>query len=155
MEEILSRFPRLGQNIFNQINDHSLVASRRVSKVWNTFLISDKHFWIRIIKSYQRNQVGFEKQWKSMLQKIPLETSRVMAIAIQKFYRMHNRLERKHSPLHVAAANGNFLLFKYVSERIEEVNPKQSNGFTALHLAAQEGHLQICEYMISNIQGYS
>ena len=66
---------------------------------------------------------------------------------------IHDNTENKQTAVHVAAANGNFLLFKYVSERIEEVNPKQSNGFTALHLAAQEGHLQICEYMISNIQG--
>ena len=91
MEEILLRFPKLGQDIFNLIDDQSLVASRKVNKVWNTFLDNNKLFWIRIIKSYQRNQVGFEKQWKSMLKKIPLETSRVMAIAIQKFYRMHNR----------------------------------------------------------------
>ena len=151
MEEILLRFPKLGQNIFNHIDDQSLVASRKVNKVWNTFLDNNRFFWIRVIKSYRRNQVGYEKEWKAILEKIPLETSREMAVATQKFYKLNNRLERQHSPLHIVADNGICLLFKFVYERIKEVNPKQSNGVSAFHFAAQGGHLQICEYMISKL----
>ena len=81
MEEILLRFPKLGQDIFNQINDQSLVASRKVNKVWNTFLDNNRFFWIRVIKSYRRNQVGYEKEWKAILEKIPLETSREISLS--------------------------------------------------------------------------
>ena len=41
------------------------------------------------------------------------------------------------TPLHEAAGNGHLSLCKFIMENLEDKNPEDSDGFTPLHLAAQ------------------
>ena len=87
MEVIALRFSHLSEGIFNLLNNESIAKCRKVSRFWNQFLDNDKQLWIRIIKSYEQNQAGFEEEWKSVIEKVPLETAKELAVATQKFYK--------------------------------------------------------------------
>ena len=49
MEEVLLRFPHIGERIFDLVEDKDLIKCKNVSKTWRQ-LIPEK-YWIRIIKS--------------------------------------------------------------------------------------------------------
>ena len=63
------------------------------------------------------------------------------------------RLQNQWSPLHIAAECNDLILLKHVMERTEDENHQNSNYFdndlSALHLAAQEGFLKACEFIIN------
>ena len=52
MEEVILRFPHLGQQIFESLNDASLQRNKRVKRSWCYFIDNQKTSWIRIIKYY-------------------------------------------------------------------------------------------------------
>ena len=41
-----------------------------------------------------------------------------------------------------------FELCKFIMSKTENENPKDQDGVTAFHLAAEKGHLEICTYMM-------
>ena len=50
MEQIILRFPHLGQEIFNLLDNNDLEKSREVDKYWNIYIAEQKFYSIRIIK---------------------------------------------------------------------------------------------------------
>ena len=52
MEEVLLRFHYVGQQIFEQLDNKSLVKCREVARSWQQFIDNKKLSWIRIIKKY-------------------------------------------------------------------------------------------------------
>ena len=56
MEEILKRFPQIGEKIFLQLNDDDLQNCRRINKSWKNFIDnpSQKQVCIRIIQGYEK-----------------------------------------------------------------------------------------------------
>ena len=56
MEEILKRFPQIGEKIILQLNDDDIQNCRRINKSWKNFIDnpSQKQISIRIIQAYER-----------------------------------------------------------------------------------------------------
>ena len=56
MEEILKRFPQIGEKIILQLNDDDIQNCRRINKSWKNFIDnpSQKQICIRIIQAYER-----------------------------------------------------------------------------------------------------
>ena len=55
------------------------------------------------------------------------------------------------SPLHIAA-KFELSLFKAIAPKFEDKNPANSFGDTPLLCAVKNGHLDICEYIIDNVE---
>ena len=68
MEEVILRFPHLGEDIFNWMNNENLQRSRNISRSWNDFISNQKFFWIRIIKDFilesNKDYTDCPKKWK-------------------------------------------------------------------------------------------
>ena len=69
-------------------------------------------------------------------------------------YERFPRLQSQWSPLHIAAECNDLILLKHVIERTKDENHVHSyihsdNDLSALHLAAQEGFLKACEFIIN------
>mmetsp|Transcript_45544 Transcript_45544/g.78730 ORF Transcript_45544/g.78730 Transcript_45544/m.78730 type:complete len:446 (+) Transcript_45544:126-1463(+) len=57
----------------------------------------------------------------------------------------------KDLPIHIASQSGSFAIVAYILEKDQESTiPINGLGFTALHLASAEGHLQIVELLVHN-----
>ena len=54
------------------------------------------------------------------------------------------------SPLHVAAKY-ELSLFKEIAPKFEDKNPANSEGDTPIHVAIKNGNLNVCKYIIENV----
>ena len=64
IEEMISRFPKLAQDIFKDLDDKSLKNCLKVSREWSKFILNEKFPWERYIQSIRRNyKLGFDKHW--------------------------------------------------------------------------------------------
>ena len=50
MEEVLARFPTLGEEIFNNLDNPNLTMCKEVGKSFDEFLQKSKVFWTRMIE---------------------------------------------------------------------------------------------------------
>ena len=72
MDQILIRFPVVGQYIFKQLDDKSLGNCRGVNKIWGNFLDHDSLLWRRRIQKYDKNQTEFQDAWNLITTKVPI-----------------------------------------------------------------------------------
>ena len=71
MDELLSRFPDIAEDIFESLDDESLVRCKESSRSISSFMDEDTKFWKRIIRKYLHDQdyynVDFTKNWASLM----------------------------------------------------------------------------------------
>jgi hypothetical protein len=87
INDILARFPVIGQTIFDYLDDQSLKRSREVHSAWSTFLSQNPFYWIRMAKSYLQGQDEFSDDWKNIFDKIPVEIARKFTLGIAHLHR--------------------------------------------------------------------
>ena len=61
MEQAFLRFPHLSENIFDSLDNKSLVDSKEVSKSWYFYLDTQKFLQIRIIKNVEETIERIQK----------------------------------------------------------------------------------------------
>ena len=150
MEDLCRKFPAVAQNVFAKLDDKSLTDCKVVGKVLDDFLNNERFFWIRIIKKYfEHPQSKFSLEWKKAISRTPKTILKQIATAIHQFPTRYYYCSKDWSPLHIAAINGDFTLFKLISDKMTKKNPAGFVGVTPLHMAAEIGHLEICELIIS------
>ena len=145
MDQLLSRFPDIAEDIFENLNDESLVRCKEASRLFSSFMDEDTKFWKRIIRKYLHNEEetnSFKKSWESLidLKQTGPEMLKELGQAVQNYLNRHEgqgsqgkcfeemeetcrHRECSLSPLHVAAEAGNTLLYKFILDRSEEKNP--------------------------------
>ena len=151
MDEILGRFPGLGKEIFDQLDDQDLAKSRRVSKTWKNSIDREKNVWLRTIKK----QFGdFKSQdWQKVLFKIPTNKAKDLALGITQFYKSEPaRFDENWSPLHITVEQGNFNLSQFVLRKVDVKNPKNKKGCTPLQLAAEKGNFDLCRIIFASAE---
>ena len=154
MEEVVIRFPVLGEKIFNQLDYQNLTKCKEVSRSLQKFLEENKVLWKRmIIEKYSANNVEFKDAWKLVTEKVPTQIVKELAQAVEKFYTFHpHRLESQHSPHHIAAEHGNLSLYKFIAQKTNVVHPERSeDGLTGLRSAARE--LKYLKYRLDLFKG--
>ena len=79
MDEVLVRFPLLGQKVFKQLDEESLSKCRFVDKSWQNLMeygkghIENRSVLLkRKIKNFIRKQWVFKNVWTLSLQKVPI-----------------------------------------------------------------------------------
>ena len=121
MDEVLLRFPVVGQKVFEKLDYMSLAKCRNLSKFCKTFLDNDSLVWRRKIKRYTKNQVKFNKHWKLATTKISIDFMKNLTSAVEEFFSRHQswRKDQKYqcSPLHIAAELGHLDIIEYISGR--------------------------------------
>ena len=89
------------------------------------------------------------------MKRVPFETLKLLAMYVEDFYMSNpKRIKFQHSPLHIAAEHGFLSLFEFIYERVgvKNPNPARDDGTTALYMAAQGGHSEICKMIIENVE---
>ena len=82
MEEVLLRFPHIGEQVFEELGDQNLIQCLSVSRNWRNLLEDCKFLWIRMIlgTSNPVNRVNYYKS-KRMLKKSNSQDVKKMQIA--------------------------------------------------------------------------
>ena len=85
MEEICLRFPHLMEQINEELDDKSLTQCKEISKIMCSIIQNQKRFLtITLIKGHVKTL--FEKEWKMVLQKLPVERLNEFIIWVKDFY---------------------------------------------------------------------
>ena len=154
IENILLRFPVIGQEIFKQLNNQDLTKCKEVCHSWGYFLNNETLVWLRMLQKYNKNHVEFQDDWKKVTTKVPCEILKRLAIATEQFYTFcSKRLQFQHSPMHIVSERGILSLCKFIAEKNVVINPRIKDGCSALHFAAHEGHLDVCQLFLLNENG--
>ena len=97
----------------------------------------------------------FENEWKEAVQKTPIEILKKIATEIwTNSDRNIPSFGQGMSPLGIASASGDLDLFTYMmEEKALDLDSKDQNGVTPIHLAAYFGHNDICKVIIGKSEG--
>ena len=150
---MILRFPFVGRNILNRLDNQNLEKSKETSKFLHVFLENDRLLWIRKLRKYNQNHKDFKDEWNSSIEKISVENIKQLVNVLDEFY--HSRSTRphyQHSPLHIIAFQGNLKLFEYIFRQNGLNNPKRSDGLTPLYFSSEKGHLRICSFIIEKVK---
>ena len=152
MENLSNRFPHLTSNILNEVSDQSLFNCKESSRKLNSFIAMEKFFWIRIIRNYRGNFVEFKESWNKTINKSSVYFVTELSQATYRFFaKKSSRFQKQWHPLFIVSDQECLQLFKRIFEKVDNKNPKGYKGLSVLHLAAQEGCLNICKFILENI----
>ena len=158
METIFDRFPTLGDVIFEYLDAKSLANCVEVNKKWQSTIETQKVYLKMKIQNFSKHCNNcVRKEWRMALIKTPFEFLRRLSEYIMEYkcFVCNSESIEKHnckclvfSPTGVAALNGDIDLFKQIAVKTNRKTYILMNSF---HLAAFEGHLEICKWYVKNI----
>ena len=86
MESIFSKIPDLGEKIFKELDNQSLVKCKEVQRSWYNFINEEKFQWLRMIQNYIGDNNEFKTAWRKVLKKAPVDFVTYVAISTQQYY---------------------------------------------------------------------
>ena len=156
MENVLLRFPHLGEAIFQKVDNKSLATCQIVSTSWYRFIQYQKRpKWIRIKRRQVKNLETLSKQ----LNGVPVyDGSQINGLFVRMFFSsIRNKCTFPpggFTLFHLAALNGYYGTCELIIEKmhkIEDKNPLNEWNDTPLHYAAEYGQLEVCQLIIQNV----
>ena len=169
--DMLMRLPHIGKQIFDSVDNSSLLKCKETSRTWYDFIDEQKFSWVRIIQKYvkesNKNYTECPKHWRKLFRKSSVEQVKYLASKIHEdvlFARKHGFTHLSHdgkelTPLHFAVMfthsydsdiiNG---IIKGFLEVDKDKNSRDKNGDTPLHTAARNGNLDITQLIIETIE---
>ena len=155
MENVLLRFPHLGEAIFQKVDNRSLASCQTVSASWYRFIQYQKRpKWIRVKHRQVKNLETLSKEFSGLK---AYDGSKINGTFARNFFSVlrNNRMySNGYTLLDLAAINGYFGTCELIIQKmhkIEDKNPSHEWGETPLHFAAQFGHLEVCQLIIENV----
>ena len=122
------RFPVIAQQILEQLDNRNLTKCRTVGKILRSSIDENRLIWTRMIKSYikRKKRTGkFRKSWKLVMKKVPVKYLEDLALTTQKLETVYGwRLGYQYAPQHIVAACGSLSLYKFITEKTGEINPR-------------------------------
>ena len=103
MDEILSRFPSIGDNIFKELDSEDFCKSKEVGRSWNYFI---------------NNERALQKSYKTHIQ------NKVQSLTEE--LRQNNW--QNQTTFHLAAKRGYLPVCRQIMEIIDDKNPEDSLG---------------------------
>ena len=151
---MLLRFPHLGEEIFQKIDNKSLASCQLVSGSWYRFIQYQKRpKWVRIKHLLVKNIETLSKDFHG----VPIfYGSKFNGSFVKLFFSaMHNKtICTGGTFLHVAAMYGCLGICELTIRKIHKVedrNPSNEWGETPLHYAADHCHLEVCKLIIQSV----
>ena len=87
MDVIQKRFPTLAVNIFNNLDDQSLVNFKDANRENYEFMDQERFYWIRILEKYSEYFETSNESWKMSTSKIHAIFVKKLATAVINFFK--------------------------------------------------------------------
>ena len=151
MEEVLLRFPHIGEKTFKKLSNKNLAKCKTVSKTWNKFITNEKFYKQRV--NYENLQKDVDRDGKTQLHKKARDGQ------LSECKLIIDHVENKNptdefglTPLHEAVILGHLDVCKLIIKRVEDKNPAKKSGYTPLHFAAMSGHFNVCKLIVERVE---
>ena len=149
MEDMLWKFPHVGQQIFKKLSNKNLAKSKKVGRTWENFIINEKFY-------KQKAYYETKQKVKGFFGETPLHHA-VKGDRLLDCKLIIDNVEDKNpqdddgrTPLHLAAWYGYLSIFELIFNNVKDKNPKDKNERTSLHDAAYGGNLKIFKLIFDN-----
>ena len=158
MEEVLLRFPHIGEQIFEELGDQNLIQCLTVSRNWKNLLEDCKFLWIRMILGISKhvnrlpepqefNRVNYYKS-KRILKKSNSQYVKKMQIAALETLKngrsclwvIHKHLDSIGDVIYIAIKSGQIEIFKEVY-KMNYLFMSLADHKNLLNYAADQGNL--------------
>jgi ankyrin repeat protein len=154
MEEVISRFPHIAEQIFEELDNYHFTQCKVISQSWKNLMEENKYSYIRLIKTITNCS---KKTMKKIFPKANLEDVILLASDVSEVYdELNYEVDVTTDPsltlFHTAAKHGYLSVCKLIIDGIEGKHPKNFVLKTPFHFAAENGHLSICQLIIENIE---
>lgn len=90
---------------------------------------------------------------------VKTENAEIVELILSKTVKNKNPPSKKYpnlTPLHIVASKGNLCIFRLIFSQLEDEIDldllKVADGKTPLHLAAQNGHFELCQHLLSLVK---
>ena len=157
MDIIVRRFPTLAVNIFNNLDDQSLVKFKKADRESFEFINQERFYWIRILIKYNELFETGKESWNISISKTPAGFVKKLAMAVLTYFNDDQLKEEfdlpeneQLTPLIIAAHDGDVNFFRQVKEKIFNLNQTWS-GFDTSPInivAAYKGHIALCRHLM-------
>ena len=165
MEEVLSRFGHLGQNIYEKLDHLTLLKCKEVTRTWKTFIDFEK---IVVLKVVEIKSNAPRVSIKKILHRLDSDSAKQFADDVCQIYGRFpsgtGEINPWNSPdstlLHDAIRNEHWLICELIIGNILVKNPSVDpiglysgkNTKTLLHLAAENGEIELCKLIVPHIE---
>ena len=152
MEDTCQRTPHILEEINELLDNKSLVKCKEASRILCSNIENQKcgkFLTTRVIQTYFKNPEEFEKDWRMVIQKLPMKRLSEVEILVKDFYKScPSRFEENWAPMHIAAERGclDFCIF------IAKVSGSKKYKLSPLHFSAQAGHLEVSKFLYKEIE---
>jgi hypothetical protein len=133
--DLFKRFPHIGESIFNNLDNQSLINCKEASQELSEFLEKERFFWLRILRNYSKHYDTFQDFWKMAVNRTSIQIVKHLAVATKTCYPNQIIYQISYdssltkimwSPIHVPAVFGNLQLIEHVLQKICEKIPSGS-----------------------------
>ena len=155
VEEIFWRFPHLGKNILEELDNKSLVKCREVNKWWQDFVNGQRTSYVRnITKCFSLSKMPLQKK----LGKESLEMLKELSHFANRYYTTDYEGPHRKSLILVDLLNEGyctdlersitFYLCELIIDNSDDKNPVDQYGFSILHNAAIDDNPKIYQMVM-------
>ena len=155
MEEVISRFSHIAQEIFEKLDNYHFIQCKVISQSWKNFMEENKFSYIRLIKTLTNCS---KKAVKKTFPKANLEETMRLASDVTKVYNAllkENVYDPSLTLFHMASKHGYLSVCQLILDGIEGKHPKSVKRENPLHFAAENGHFSICQLIIEKNESKS
>ena len=172
MQNLLSRFPQLFEEICGLLDYQTLAKCTEVNERWYNTVTNQRMYWIQMITKYTNSNKECHKQWIKATDKTPIDILKRLAGLAREHCKYEPRCQYWHmmqredenepelSLFHILVSEGDIDLFKYFARKVgykHMFGTKKSRWgtkkeYTPLHEAASRGNFEICKFIIDQVE---
>ena len=151
MDNLILRFPHVVEQIFEQLDDKSLVKCREVEKSWKKFIDERNYPWIRIVK------IPTVLRYGCTYLHLATQTgqTKIFRFIIGEEDDKNPQDDSGQTPFHLCCNYGHSgiadIIMKESTKSNIDLNAKDIiKGWTAFHLACNQGQAHIVKMLLKN-----
>ena len=124
MEDMLLKFPHVGQQIFKKLSNKNLTKSKEVARTWEHFITNEKFYKQKVhyeTKQKEKNEEGWTPLHKAAEEGKDSKCKLIMDNVEDK----NPKDDFGWTPLHLAAWEGHLSVCQLIVNNVEDKNPKK------------------------------
>ena len=156
MEEMSLRFPLVIKKMCNHLDAKSLITFKEAGRITNNLLVTERFYWIRIIKENHCLFGNFEEEWKKVVNRTPVGLVKEFALTVARFpmiiknqcgndtllpIEFVQKVQKYWHPMEIGALCGSENLFFHMMEKLGGMQVWRKFLGIPLHLAAEDFHV--------------
>ena len=153
----------IGENMCKYLDCKSILNVKKVSTTLYEAMEKQRVAWIRIVQNRFTIRTGKDElpeSWKEIVYKLTTENLKKLGLALDPIH------ELRHTPLlqlpryladlplfHFVAGSGDLDLYRFLADTYgNPINEDGPAGYTPLHSAVYNGHLDVCQFILDRLQ---